>query len=74
LGDKWYGEMTGNDQTEPSNGFSGTQNGDPIDAITIDGGNEYAVHILGGNWTRPVSEYDLNKSNWRLRWYSWKSY
>lgn len=42
---------------------AGSVNGDPIDAVAIDGGVEYAVHLLGGDWLDPVTRYDINNNN-----------
>jgi len=58
---KWYGEITGNDQGYTANGYAGTVNGKSIDGIAIDGGVEYIVHLLRGDWLDPISGYDYHR-------------
>jgi len=58
---RWLDSVSRNDQHEATNGYAGTVNGDPIDAVAIDGGVEYTVHIPSDDrWLPIVTKYDTS--------------
>ena len=58
---KWLNEVSGYNQFDSENGYSGIFN-KPITAIRISGNLPYRVHIKDGNWLPPVRGYSKEKS------------
>jgi hypothetical protein len=58
---KWLNEVSGYNQFDSENGYSGILN-KPITAIRISGNLPYRVHIKDGNWLPPVRGYSKEKS------------
>ena len=58
LGGSWLPAVTGNDISDPNNGYAGID-GKPIDGVAIKG-TTYKVHLLGGSWLSEVNQYNIN--------------